>query len=284
MSFLKNLCSIESYKKIVEENIEIFKNIERICKKTGEKIEGNCFTKHQNMEKKSKLLLYKQCNHFSLGKISNSIMEIGFNAGHSSLLYLLSNPSCNIVVFDLCSHKYTMLCFEYLKTIFPNRLEIYPGDSTVTVPQYYINNPNKRFDLIHIDGCHAADIANKDFYNSLKLANDIIIWDDTQLKKIDNLFKDYIKKGLVYEVSLYKTFIYEHKICRVNKILNKKYKFNNNNIIFSADNKVKNIKNSSYEFVSKYVIRLRCNNEDFWLKFDSNYSNYKIYNKHDIFF
>ena len=284
MSFVKNLCSIKSYKKVVEENIEIFENIENICKNIGEKLEGNCFTKHKDIEKKTKLLLYKQCNHFSLGKISNSIMEIGFNAGHSSLIYLLSNPNCKIVVFDLCAHKYTMPCFKYLESLFPNRLEIYPGDSNKTVAKYYEDNPTKKFDLIHIDGCHKANIANIDFYNSLKLANDIIIWDDTQLKHVDDLFKEYVKRGLVYEVSLYKTFIYEHKICRVNKLRHKKYKFNNNEIIFSDNFKVKNLKNSSYEFVSKYVIRLYHNNDIFWLKFDKDYSNYKIYNKHDIFF
>ena len=37
------------------------------------------------------------------------------------------------------------------------------------------NNPNTKSDLIHIDGYHNQDIANQDFYNSLKLASDIII-------------------------------------------------------------------------------------------------------------
>ena len=112
-----------------------------------------------------------------------------------------------------------MLCFEYLKFLFPGRLKIYEGDSTKTIPEFYKNNPNEKFDLIHIDGCHITDIANADFYNSIKLAGDILIWDDTQIIELNDLFNSYIKQGLIYEIDLYKTYTYEHRICRINPLL-----------------------------------------------------------------
>ena len=96
MSVLSNICLIDEYKEIIKKNIKIFENLENICKKTGELVEGNCFTEHLNIDNKIDSLLYKQCNHFSLGKMSNKIMEIGFNAGHSSLLYLLANSESKI--------------------------------------------------------------------------------------------------------------------------------------------------------------------------------------------
>lgn len=35
------------------------------------------------------------------------VIEIGFNAGHSSLLMLAAHPKLQIVAFDLCEHSYT---------------------------------------------------------------------------------------------------------------------------------------------------------------------------------
>ena len=213
----ENLIQIDDYKKILNDNKNHFDKLYKICKEIGENVEGNCFTKHNNIDRTINELIYKQLNLFSLGMNATNIMEIGFNAGHSCLLFLLSNPNSKLTIFDICQHKYTKPCFEYLQSVFPNRLKIFPGDSTKTVAEFYNNNPNTKFDLIHIDGCHDGDIPNKDFYNSLKMATDIIIWDDTQSRRLNNLFKGYIKKGLVTEILMYETFVYKHRICRVNK-------------------------------------------------------------------
>ena len=216
----KKICNItiEKYKLEYKKHKEIFDEIHNICIKIGEPIEGNCFTEHLNIHNKIENLIYKQANHFSLGMISNEIMEIGFNAGHSSLIYLISNPNCNITIFDLCEHKYTLPCFTYLQKKFPNRLKLYQGDSTKTVPQFTKDNPDKTFDLIHIDGCHVANIANQDFYNSYKIAKKFIIWDDTQILWINKLFEDYVSKRLINELFLHETKTYEHRICQINKI------------------------------------------------------------------
>lgn len=211
----ENLCSIEEYEKILSENMDKFNELDEICKRSMEKVEGNCFSEHLNINKRIPELIFKQCNLFSLGRVSNTVMEIGFNAGHSCLLYLLANDHSKIVIFDICDHKYTMPCFEYLQYIFPNRLEMYPGDSTVTVPLYTVENPTKKFDLIHIDGCHITSIANSDFYNSLKMANNMIIWDDTQISPLNELFNDYLAKGILREVLLHKTYVYQHRIGKV---------------------------------------------------------------------
>ena len=209
---------IDDYKNILDNNKNHFDKLYTICKEIGEKVEGNCFTQHLNIDNTINELIYKQLNHFSLGLNATNIMEIGFNAGHSSLLYLLANPNSKLTIFDICEHKYTLPCFKYLQSVFPNRLEIFPGDSTKTVPEFSINNPNTKFDLIHIDGAHFGSIPNKDFYNSLTLASDIIIWDDTQIKTLNDLLNGYIKKGLVSEIFMYKTLVYQHRICRINQL------------------------------------------------------------------
>lgn len=207
---------MEDYKKIINKNKIIFDTLDVICNQSGELIEGNCFTEHLNIHNKIPQLINKQLNHYNLGKNASNIMEIGFNAGHSCLIYLLSNPDSKITIFDLCSHKYTIPCFEYLDSVFPNRLQLYEGDSTISVPEYFNNNNNVKFDLIHIDGGHEGDIPEKDFYNSLKLASNIIIWDDTQDYRLNQMFNDFVNKKLVQEVLTHlPTTIYEHRICKI---------------------------------------------------------------------
>ena len=55
------------------------------------------------------------------------------------------------------------------------------GDSTITIPEYYINNSSKTFDLIFIDGGHTYEVALADLLNCKKLShkNTIVIMDDT---------------------------------------------------------------------------------------------------------
>lgn len=274
---------IDEYKSVLNNNKHHFDTLYTICKDIGEKVEGNCFTQHLNIDNKIDKLIYKQMNHFSLGKNAKNIMEIGFNAGHSSLLYLLSNPDSIITIFDLCEHKYTLPCFKYLQSVFPNRLQIYPGDSTETVPQYYNVNPDTKFDLIHIDGAHVGDTPNKDFYNSLKLASDIIIWDDTQIRKLNILLNGYIRKGLVSELFLYDTLIYKHRICRINQLLNKTYTWNNSSLTF-LENGTLHILNSKgkYSFIENNLIKCNLKDDEYLLKFNEDYTGFISIRKGDF--
>ena len=275
------IIEIDDYKEILNNNKIHFDNLSTICKQTGERVEGNCFTQHENIDHVMKELIYKQLNHFSLGMNATNIMEIGFNAGHSSLLYLLSNSNSKLTIFDICSHVYTIPCFKYLQSVFPNRLQIFPGDSTNTIPKFINNNPNTKFDLIHIDGCHHPDIANQDFYNSLKLASDIIIWDDTQMKTLDNLLNEYIRKGLVSEVFMYKTFTYEHRICRKNLLLNKKYKWEDFTITFLENYEMNAFGLGKYNFIDKYLVECHFGGREHLLKFNQDYSTFISVRKED---
>lgn len=209
-----NLIRLDDYLDVIDKNITLFKEIETICYKYGEPVEGNCFYEHVTF-RKSFDLITKQMNHFILGKNHFNIAEIGFNAGHSSLLYLLSNSESKLTIFDICEHRYTIPCFEYLQKKFPNRLKMFVGNSTDTIPDFQRNNPEVRFDLIHIDGCHEKSVANEDFLNCKKMASDIIVFDDTHDKNLNDLFEEYLKLNLISEVHLYRTKLYEHRIGKI---------------------------------------------------------------------
>ena len=108
-------------------------------------------------------------------------LEIGFNAGHSAEIFLANNIDLHLTSFDLGSHDYVLYAKKYIDITFPGRHELILGDSTVTVPQFISNNPNKTFDIIFIDGGHDYNIARADMENCYKLANKdtIVMLDDT---------------------------------------------------------------------------------------------------------
>lgn len=119
-------------------------------------------------------------SHFARQPAVKEIMEIGFNAGHSAETFLSSNPHANLTSFDLGEVNAMKYGKEYIDATYPGRHTLIVGDSTVTVPQYKANNPNKCFDLIFIDGGHEYAIAKSDFIHSSGLAHSetIVIVDD----------------------------------------------------------------------------------------------------------
>lgn len=109
-----------------------------------------------------------------------SVMEIGFNAGHSAQLFLSTNPNIHLTSFDIGIHDYMKIGKEYIDATYPNRHTLIVGDSTINVPKYIKENVNKKFDLIFIDGGHEYGVAKADVKNCKLLAHkdSIVIIDD----------------------------------------------------------------------------------------------------------
>ena len=179
-SFCENYKEVD-IQKIYNQTIELSQNfisdLNDIIKTSGELLEGNVFYEHHcqdfNIHNEFQ---NKRYNLFYHGKLALDILEIGFNAGHSALLYLIANPYSKIHFFDLGEHKYSRACFDYLNSKFPGRLSVVWGDSTITMPQ----TPDRLYDFIHIDGGHTRIVAESDFYNCKSLAkkNALVMIDD----------------------------------------------------------------------------------------------------------
>lgn len=108
-----------------------------------------------------------------------NIMEIGFNGGHSSEVFLNSKSCQKLVSFDINVHPYTKVGVEFMKSKFGNRFEFVEGDSMVEVPKYGLSHPNETFDLIFIDGSHTFESCVSDIRNCQKLAHkDTFLWID----------------------------------------------------------------------------------------------------------
>ena len=171
----------------------IDENLIAIIKDVGEKLEGNIFMFHHTTTYTQEFY-DKQVNLVLASQKSNvtDILEIGFNAGFSALLMLFSNDTINITCVDICEHKYTQLCYNKIKEVFGDRINLINGSSTIILP----NLLGKTYNLIHIDGCHLVNIAEQDIINSLKMCKSgtILIMDDTERDDLSNLWKIYVNK------------------------------------------------------------------------------------------
>lgn len=133
------------------------------------------------------------------------VCEIGFNAGHSSELFLTTRDDIEVLSFDIGTFSYVGKCKEWLDRIYPNRHRLIIGDSTKTLPRYLSECSTEKFDLIFIDGGHTYDIAKSDIANSVKLAHEgtFIIIDDLKYAPVLRAWEEALASGLIEEVERY---------------------------------------------------------------------------------
>jgi len=117
-------------------------------------------------------------NNFAIN--AKEILEIGFNAGHSSELFLKANSNVNVTSFDLDCYIITSVGKTYIDIKYPDRHTLILGDSTLSIPKF-IKQTNKKYDIIFIDGGHDYNVAYADLLNCRELSNEntIVLMDDT---------------------------------------------------------------------------------------------------------
>jgi lipopolysaccharide biosynthesis glycosyltransferase len=165
-------------------------NLLPIINEYGEKLEGNIFMLHHATEYTNIFAdKAKNISNVVLNIHIKQVVEIGFNAGFSALLMLMSNPRLCLTCLDLGEHKYTQPCFEKLKDTYGDRINLVIGDSKDTFKE--IQN---KFDLIHIDGGHSTDAAESDIINAYRVSKQgsIIIMDDYDFPNLCELWNKYI--------------------------------------------------------------------------------------------
>lgn len=172
-----------------------------ILRATGEPIEGNVFMLHHSQGYTN--LFQNKCKNLvhlaqTLPPGNTRGMEIGFNAGFSTVLMLFANPQLTMQCFDLGEHRYTQPCFEKIQAYFgADRVQLILGDSTQTVPLAVDVEP---MDLIHIDGGHAVYVAESDIQQSHRLSKPktIFVFDDYDFPELHGVWDNYVAKfGLV---------------------------------------------------------------------------------------
>ena len=189
-SFLSHLKDYTIRMKITETKRYIDEHLMPIIKNSGELLEGNLFMSHHTTEYSDVYLdKVKNITSVALNPNVKSVLEIGFNAGFSTLLMLLSNPTMRITCVDLGEHSYTLPCYLNLKARFGNRIHFILGDSTKILPLL-----DECYDVIHIDGGHDTAVAESDILYSYRasLPGTIFIMDDYDFENLHGLWDKYV--------------------------------------------------------------------------------------------
>ncbi len=204
-----------------EEKHVYLNDLKNIVLNSNSCLEGNCFYYHTTLYEYHELYS-KQLNLFWCGKQAvENMCEIGFNAGHSSMLLLLgrTNTPLNFTIFDIGQHPYTKPCYEYIKSKFSHvNFEYVEGDSTITMPEWINTHSDLmyKYEVVHVDGGHSEHCISNDLKNAdlLVKKNGIIIIDDTNDAIINQYVDMYISSGNYIELSLLPTVGYQHRIIR----------------------------------------------------------------------
>jgi predicted O-methyltransferase YrrM len=176
----------------------------------GEEVEGNIFDEEHNVG----IFLPKRKNITVAAQGKTNALEIGFNAGFSTVLFLMSNPELKMTCVDIGLHRYTVPCYEQIKRDFGDRVNLLVGDSVEVVPTI-----QDKFDLIHIDGGHGLYVAERDICNTFRLLQSpsIIIMDDVNIynnSPLGNVWKRYTEI-LRYRPPPFEQIINEHQDIRM---------------------------------------------------------------------
>jgi len=179
-------------------------NLLKIITKIGEPLEGNILYEHMETDFGSGFspnFLAKRRALSVFAMANNNILEVGFNSGFSSLLMLSMNEGLKITAIDLCEHKYTIPCYEYLKQAFPGRLNLYPGNSLYTIPRVLAQD--NLFNAYHIDGGHGIDVAEADLLNVISSCKNgsIICFDDTDFYDLRCMLLKYVLSGKIISIA-----------------------------------------------------------------------------------
>lgn len=187
-------------------------------------VASNCYFEGNSFYFDASITLFpelypKQVNLFWCGKQTLTKMcEIGFNAGHSSMLMLLGRDKTPIdfTIFDIGHHTYTKPCLQYLQSQFQHvNFEYIEGDSTVTMPKWIEDNQTKLgvYDVVHVDGGHSEHCIQHDMKNTdlLVKKGGIVIIDDTNAPQINKYVDLYLSNGY-RELDVLTTVGYPHRI------------------------------------------------------------------------
>eukprot|EP01062_Namystynia_karyoxenos_P046379 TRINITY_DN34713_c0_g1_i1.p1 TRINITY_DN34713_c0_g1~~TRINITY_DN34713_c0_g1_i1.p1 ORF type:complete len:411 (+),score=125.21 TRINITY_DN34713_c0_g1_i1:83-1234(+) len=135
--------------------------------------------------------------------------EVGFGSGLSTLGYLRANPTLRLLTFDLWDdtqgrfgydpvmHQRKVYAEGQLLRHFRDRWTLVKGNSYSGIPRYFLDHPEVRCDVVHIDGNHTRGGVLTDlvFFQPLVPARHFVLMDDLQYRDIQGALRDFHSAG-----------------------------------------------------------------------------------------
>ena len=110
--------------------------------------------------------------HASTGLPVRTVCEIGFNAGHSAIVWL-EGLDTRLKTFDVFRHPYSNASRNHIDRLYPGRVTFIRGKSQETVPRYISSvraGVEPPCDLWFVDGDHSHRTPRVDLGNALAAA------------------------------------------------------------------------------------------------------------------
>ncbi len=133
------------------------------------------------------------------------VCEVGFNAGHSTLLWLMQDPRVRVRAFDLGVHWYSPHVTGFFDAAFDRgRVEVTFGDSQETLPAFAAafnsSSPPEFCDLIFVDGDHHYAAALADLRNlraTARPGHHVLLMDDPDHEEVGRAWRAVLADGTV---------------------------------------------------------------------------------------
>mmetsp|Transcript_25143 Transcript_25143/g.50124 ORF Transcript_25143/g.50124 Transcript_25143/m.50124 type:complete len:223 (+) Transcript_25143:888-1556(+) len=133
-----------------------------------------------------------------------TVCEVGFNAGHSALLWL-SSGARKVLSFELGQYAYSTKALSFLNEHYPGRIQVTLGDSLETVPSFHAMWPDERCNLLFVDGGHLYKHAMGDLRSLRPMRNEsfhLLLVDDTDQGEVATAWREYIAAGSAVEAEV----------------------------------------------------------------------------------
>lgn len=119
------------------------------------------------------------------------VLEIGMNAGISTVAMLASDTKLRVVSYDLGEWDCAKRAATIIAREFPGRHEVVWGDSKKTLP-----TEECKFDFAFVDGGHDRETAYSDITWAARVAPLLMI-DDVNMPDVHDAVGDAIAKGFI---------------------------------------------------------------------------------------
>ncbi len=146
----------------------------------------------------------------------NTILEVGFNAGHSAEIFLSHFPNASLTSVDINHHSYTPIGVEFFRRKFGAQYQFHEGDSKVVLPNLANMNPSRKYDFIYIDGDHSFQGCYTDIINCQKLATkDTILWVDDYWFEVGAAVNRCVDLGIIEILNIFQSHDQDGSRCWV---------------------------------------------------------------------